>query len=145
MAIVVVARLAIVLYVSCEVGCHKLFDVAAAAAYHFDPLGFQNILRSLAHISCQHHCHSHLAKDRSYSALASATFRRSHLAHSCNLTVDYIKNRIIRAMAEMIIHASVSCWYCYLHNLIQIKFRKLNLFSCKINHFYRLRNPKNTD
>ena len=115
MAVMVVARLAVVLDISSEVCCHKLFDISAAAADDLDALCLKNILGSLAHVSGQHDSHSHLAEHRSDSALASASFRRSHLADSDNLTVNDVKYCIVCAMTEVVIHASVSCRYCYLH------------------------------
>ena len=51
------------------------------------------------------------------AALAAAAFRRCHLAYIGNFTVNDIKYCIIGTMTEMVIYASVSCRYCYLHNI----------------------------
>ena len=115
--VVMVTDLAIVLDVSCQVRSDEFFDVAAAAADYLDPLCFKNIFGTLAHIAGEHDCNAHLSQDRRYSALASASLRRGHPAYIGNLSVDDIENRIIRTMAEVVIHASISCWYSYLHNV----------------------------
>ena len=117
MTIVVVARLAIVPYISGKISCDQFFHITAAATDNLYPLGFKHILRSLSHISCQHDSHSHLTQNGGNAALASASLRGSHLADSCNLAVNDIKYRIICTMTEVVIHVSVSCWYCYLHIL----------------------------
>ena len=115
MTVMMCTDLAVVLDISGKISCHKFLDISAAASDYLDPLSLKHILGTLTHISCQHHYHSHLLQHRGDSALAATSFRRCHPADSSNLAVDHIKNCIICAMSEVVIHASVSCWYCYLH------------------------------
>lgn len=115
MAIMVVAGLAIILYISGEVGGNQFCDISAATSYHLNPLSLKHVLGSLTHIAGQHHHNSHLPEHRSDAALAAASFRRSHLADSNDFAVNNIKNRIIGTMTEMVIHSPVSCRYRYLH------------------------------
>ena len=115
MAVMVIANLTIVTHITCKIGCYKSFHIPAAATYDLDSLGFKDILCPLSHIAGKHDLHTPLFQDGGYTALASASFRRCHFTHTGYLIVYYIENRIICAVAEMIVHASVSCWYCYLH------------------------------
>ena len=115
MAVVVCADLSVVPDVSCQICSNKFFHIAAASSYHLYALSFKYILRSLTHIAGKHHCNPHLFQNRCNTALAAASLWRSQLADSRHLAVNHIKYGIIRTMAEMIVHASVSCWYCYLH------------------------------
>ena len=121
MTIVVIACLTIILDISGKISCDHFLHNTATATDHLNSLSLKDILRSLSHISCQHDIHSHLTQNGGDAALASASLRGSHLADSCNLAVNDIKYRIICTMTEVVIHVSVSCWYCYLHvlNFIQ--------------------------
>lgn len=123
MTVMVVARLTIILYVSCKVCCNEFSHVTAAATYHLDSLGFENILGTLAHITGKYDYDSHLAEYRSYSALSAASFWRSHLTDISHLIVNDIKDCI-----EVIIHASISSWYCYLHNISSSLLNSIALF-----------------
>ena len=71
----VIARLTIILNVSGEVSSNEFFHVTAASTDHLDSLGFKNILGTLAHITRKHNDNTHLTEHRSYSALASTSFR----------------------------------------------------------------------
>lgn len=110
-----VADFAIVTNFPIKISLHKFLNITTASTQNLDTLSLKHILCSLPHIACKHDLYPHHLEYRSYSALASTAFRRSHLAHAGNLIVNDIKNSIICAMAEMIIHASVSCWNSYLH------------------------------
>ena len=135
MTIMVVAGLTIVFYITCKVGRNKLLYISRAAADNLDSLRLEYILRTLSHIAGKHHDYSHLPQNRRYSTLASASFRRCHLAHIHNLAINHLKYRIICAMTEMIIHASISCRYCYLHN-------DYNYFSTFLPAATQPRNPE---
>lgn len=115
-----VAYLAIVTDISCKISLHEFLDIPAAASNHLYSLSLEHILGALPHVACKHNLHSHLPQYRSNTALASATFRRSHLAHASNLVINNIENSIICAMAEMVIHTSVSCRYSYLHLYLKL-------------------------
>ena len=128
MTVVVIAYFTIVLDVSCKVCSHKLFNITAAASDHLNPLSLKHILRTLSHISGKHDHNSHLTKYGSDSALASASFRGSHPADIRHFSVNDIEYRIVSAMTEMIIHASVSCRYRYLHNDLIIVYLQRNFW-----------------
>ena len=64
-------------------------------------------------VSGQHDRYAHLSKYRSNAALASASFRRSHLADSCHLSVNDIKYCIVSAMTEVVIHTSICSCFNY--------------------------------
>ena len=70
-----VARLTIILYISCKVCSNEFFNITAAATDHFYSLSFKDILGSLPHIPRKHNYNTHLTKHRSYPALASTSFR----------------------------------------------------------------------
>ena len=95
MTVVVVADLAIVTDFTFKIGLYKFLDISAASSQHLDTLSLKHILGSLPHIACQHHLYTHLSEYRCNSALASATFRGSHLAYANNLIVNDIENCII--------------------------------------------------
>ena len=118
MAIMVITRLTMIFYSSVKVCYNELFNVTAAATNHLNSLSFQNILGTLSHISCQHDHNAHLSENWSNSALASTPLRRSHLADIGHLSINNIKYRVICTMTEMVIHTSIPCWYCNLHNII---------------------------
>ena len=107
MTVVVVADLAIVTDFTFKIGLDQFLDISAASSQHLDTLSLKHILGSLPHIACQHHLHTHLSEYRCNSALASATFRRCHLAYTDNLIVNDIENCIICTMAEMVINTAI--------------------------------------
>lgn len=113
-----IACLTIILDIACKVCSNKFIHNTSAATDNLYPLGFKHILCTLPHVAGQHNCHAHLSQNGSDTALASASFRRSHLADICHLSVNDIKYRIVCAITEVVIYASVSCWYCYLHCII---------------------------
>ena len=82
MTVVVIACLTIILDISGKVGCNQFFNITTAPTNHLNPLSLQYILGTLPHIAGQHYSHPHLSQNRSDTALASASFRRRHLAHS---------------------------------------------------------------
>ena len=122
MTIMVIACFTIILDIACKVCRDQFFNITAAATDDLYSLSFKHILGALAHVACKHDHHPHLSKHRGNSAFTSASFRGSHLADICHLSVNDIKDCIVGAMTEMIIHASVSCWYRYLHTLIVYYF-----------------------
>ena len=75
MTVMVIARLTIILNVSCKVCSNEFFNITAASTDHLDSLSFKNILSSLSHITRKHDNNTHLTKHRSYSTLASAALR----------------------------------------------------------------------
>ena len=75
MTVMVITHLTVILYISCEVGSYQFFNIAAAAAYNLNSLSFKDILCTLAHVAGKHDNDTHLAENRSDSALASASFR----------------------------------------------------------------------
>ena len=110
-----VADFAIVTNFPIKISLDKFLNITTASTQNLDTLSLKHILCTLPHIACKHNLYPHHLEYRSDSALASAAFRRSHLAHAGNLIVNDIENSIICAMAEMIIHATVSCRNSYLH------------------------------
>ena len=72
MTVMVIARLTIILDISCKVCSNKFFHITAATTDHLYSLSFKDILGSLTHIASQHDNHTHLSEHRSYPALASA-------------------------------------------------------------------------
>lgn len=110
-----ITHFAIVFDCTGKICLHQFLHITAASADDLDPLGFEDILCALAHIASEHHCHSHLLQYGSYTALAAAAFGRSKPADIPDFSVNDIENRIISAMTEMVINASIPCWYCYLH------------------------------
>ena len=117
MTVVVITCLTVIFNVSCKVCSDKFFHITAAATDHFYSLGLKDILGTLAHIAGKHDYHAHLSENRSDSAFAATAFRRSHLADVCHLAVKHVKYRIVCTMTEVVIHTSISCWYCYFHNI----------------------------
>ena len=87
----VVARLAVVSDISGEIGGYQFLHVSATSSYDLDPLCIEDVQCSLSHIAGKHHRHSHLTENRSDPALASASFRRSHLAYIDHFTFNDIK------------------------------------------------------
>ena len=75
MAIMMITRLSIILYITCNVCIHKCFHLTGATTDYFYPLCFENILGALPHISGKHYGYSHLTQYWSDSTLASTSFR----------------------------------------------------------------------
>ena len=72
MTVVVITCLTVIFNVSCKVCSDKFFHITAATTDNLYPLGFKDILGSLAHVAGKHNDDTHLAENRSYSALAPA-------------------------------------------------------------------------
>ena len=115
MTVVVIACFTIILDISSKISCNQFFNITAAATDDLYPLSFKDILCTLTHIAGQHDRYAHLSQNRSDTAFASTAFRGSHLAHTCNLSINDVKYCIVCAMTEVIIYAPVSRRYCYLH------------------------------
>ena len=115
MTVVMVARLAIVPYISCKVRCNEFCHITATATDHLNSLSLKDILRSLSHISGKHHGNPHLPEDRSDTALAATAFRRGKPGFTGHLTVNDIENSIICAVSEMIVHSVFTRWNSNLH------------------------------
>lgn len=121
MTVVMTACLSVILYITGKIILHQLVYITAASPDNFNPLGFKDIFSTLSHIPGKHDTYSHLTEHRCYSTLATAAFRRCHPADPCYLSVDDIKNRVISTMPEMVIHATVTGWYGYLHISLFLK------------------------
>ena len=102
-----VANLSVVLDLSGKICLHQFLYITGAASYYFYTLSLEDVTGPLPHVSGQHDAYANLSEDRSDSALASAAFRRGKPAASCHLAVDHIKNRIVCAMTEMVVDASL--------------------------------------
>ena len=75
MTIVVIAGLAIILYISREVSSNQFLYITATTTDNLDALSLQNILGALTHIAGEHDHYAHLSQNRGDTALASASFR----------------------------------------------------------------------
>ena len=75
-AFVVVAALARVEDEAAEVALDNGLDVALAATNDSDVVLLQNILGTLAHISCQHHLYAHLLEHGCNTRLTAAALGR---------------------------------------------------------------------
>ena len=130
MTIVMITCLTVILYLTCKICINKFLYITATSADYLNSLRFKHILGPLTHIAGQHDLYSHLSEHWSDSAFASATFRRSHPADICHISVNDIEYCIVCAMSEVIIHSSISCRYSYLHNPNKKKYStNLTIFS----------------
>ena len=92
-------------------------DVAHATSYNFNTMSLQLIQSTRAHITCQHHLNTHLLQVGSNARLATASLRRREILTRENLFIFNGINRIVVAMTEVVIHATVTCWNSYFHIL----------------------------
>ena len=100
-----------------QVGLHKGFDIARAAATNGDVILLQHVFRTLAHIAREHNLHAHISHYGGNTRLASATLgRRQTLARNTLALLDG-KNCIMVAMAKVVVNATIACRNSYLHNI----------------------------
>ena len=94
---------------------HGLY-VALAATYNLDVVALQLATSTLAHVSCKHHLDAHLLHHLGDVRLASATLGRVQ-SRGCDdtLLLDLV-NRVVCAVAEMVVYVAVARRYCNLHN-----------------------------
>ena len=92
-------------------------DVAHATSYNFNTMSLQLIQSTRTHITCQHHLNTHLLQVGSNARLATAALRRREILTRENLFIFNGINRIVVAMTEVIIYATVTCWNSYFHIL----------------------------
>lgn len=117
-AIVVVARLAIVAHTTGK----KLLDersyLAAASAYNPYMVLFERAPRTFAHIAGEHNIDTHTLEYGRYARFATASLRRREFGRRDYRTlVVGDKNGVVVAVPEVIIYAPLACWNYYLHAL----------------------------
>lgn len=100
---------------SCEITADNTLYLSAATSDDLNAVCGELIQCARAHISCQHNLNAHLLKVGSYARLTAATLGRGQLLATDNLLILYGVNRVVVAMSEMVIYATVACWKCYLH------------------------------
>ena len=115
-AVVVVALFTRVEDKAEQIGLHKGFDTARAAANDSNIVFLQHILRALAHISCEHNLHAHILQYGGDTRLATAPLGRGQGFAGYNLAILDGENRIVVAMAEVVINTTVACGNSNLHN-----------------------------
>ena len=116
-AVVVVALLTRVEYKTKQVGLYKGFDIARAATNDSDIILLQHVFRTLAHIAREHNLHTHISQYGGNTRLASATLGRRQTLARNNLALLDGKNRIVVAMAKVVVNATIACRNSYLHNI----------------------------
>lgn len=88
----------------------QLINSTLTTAYHTNIILLQDALGSLTHISGQHDLHPLLGQYGSDARLASASFGRGKAIGSGHLRTQGRIDRVIGAMAEMVVHNTVAGW-----------------------------------
>ena len=116
-AVVVVALFTRVEDKAEQIRLHKGFDITLTAANDCDIVLLQHILGTLAHISCEHNLHAHILQYGGDTRLATATLRRRQTLARNNLALLDGENRIVVAMTEVVVNATIASRNSYLHNI----------------------------
>ena len=116
-AVVVVALLARVEDKAEQVGLYEGFDIARAATNDSDIILLQHVFRTLAHIARKHNLYAHISQYGGNTRLASATLGRRQTLARNNLALLDGKNRIVVAMAKVVVNATIACRNSYFHNI----------------------------
>ena len=103
---------------SCEVAFDYCLDVAAATPHDRDAVGFECVFGPFADIARQHRRFAEALQVGSDARLATAPLRRGQLFACCNGFVFYRLDRVLVAIAEVVVDASVSCRNCNFHDSI---------------------------
>ena len=104
---------------SCEVAFDYCLDVAAAKPHDRDDVGFEFVFGPFAHIARQHRRNAAALQVGSDARLATSPLRRGQLFACCNGFVFYRIDRVMVAMAEVVVDATVSCRNCNFHDSIK--------------------------
>ena len=120
-AVVVVAGVARVEHKAQQVGLDEGVDIASAATDYPNTSRREFILRTLAHIARQHNLNTHLGQHRGYITLTTTALGRRQLLGSNNLFILNSINRIVVAVAKVVIHAPIACRYRNFHSQLYLQ------------------------